>query len=59
MEICKGKNLRSFLSEKNSIPEDIIPYFKIKVFLDCVNAITYLRSKLIVNRDIKPENTMV
>lgn len=62
MEYCDGWNLRKFLLEKYQSFEHFFPtkkYFAVKVCLDYINALTEVRSKMITNRDIKPDNIMV
>lgn len=59
MDLCPGRNLSYFLETRNSIDDNIIDYFKLKVFLDCINGVIAIRNNLIAHRDIKHENIMV
>lgn len=61
MDFCPGENLRKFLLSdyyKTKIM-DRPAYFGIKVSLDIINALTVVRSFMVSNRDIKPDNIMV
>lgn len=58
MEKCPGQNLYSILTQK-LVPNSLIPYFQVKVCLDCISALNAMRQKIVMNRDIKCSNIIV
>lgn len=61
MDFCPGQNLRNFLLSdyyKTNIMKRSA-HFGITISLDIINALTAVRSFMVSNRDIKPDNIMV
>lgn len=61
MQFCQGTNLRNFLlsEEYANLSEKKVKYYATRICLDYIHALAEVRSKMVTNRDIKPDNIII
>lgn len=61
MEFCEGTNLRHYLlsEQYGKLSAEKAKYYATRICLDYIHALAEMRSKMVTNRDIKPDNIII